>query len=291
MPRVVNMSSRTSPLARLREARPLLGVELRPPRSGLPRLASIDVWIDMHRALGRLARRDTLIFLTDSAVGQSEEENLRHLAANLPPEADTARVIPFLTCKHSLEYCHLYASRAATSGFEAITVLGGDRVGGPPRCVPHASELRRSIRERLPSLHLGGWANPHTDPKGQADLLVDPGYEIDFYLCQIVSHHRLSVVERFLEETRRRGVEKPAVFGVFFYHSARPETLQWLSRFFPVPAEELTREFESGRSAVEICARTIRELRQLGADRVYVSNLGLRHVDRLYDELLQAVNA
>jgi hypothetical protein len=276
-------------MERLAGDRPLIGVELRPPRTGISRLESIDVWIDMYQAMGRLARRDTIIFLTDNAVGQPEEENLRHLSANLPQKVDKRGVVPFLTAKHSLEYCHLYASRAATSGFEAITVLGGDRDVGPPRCVPHASELRRSIRGRVPSLRLGGWANPHRDPSGQADLLAEPEYEADFYLTQIVSHHRLESVERFLTEVGRREVPAPAVFGVFYYRSARPKTLDTLSRFFPVPADDLTREFGQGVSPVEVCARTIRALRELGAEKVYVSNLGLSGIDRLYGELLDAV--
>lgn len=276
-------------LARLTAAGSMIGVELRPPRSRISRGESMDVWIDMYHAMGRLALRDSVMFLTDNAVGQSEEENLGHLAANLPEEVNRRSVVPFLTCKHSLEYCHLYANRAATRGFEAITVLGGDRTVGPPRCVPHASELRRSIRRQIPGLRLGGWANPHRDPAGQADLLADPGFEIDFCLTQIVSHHRLAEVERFLSAARDRGVRKPLVFGVFFYRSAREDTLSRLSEFFPVPATQLRREFENGATAVEICARTIRALRDVGADKVYVSNLGLRRIDRLYDEIVSAV--
>jgi len=250
---------------------------------------SIDVWIDMHHAMERLSRRDTVIFLTDNAVGQAEEENLRHLSANLPEEVDRRRVVPFLTSKHSLDYCHLYASRAADSGFDAITVLGGDQSVGPPRCVPHAAELRRSIRGRVPELRLGGWANPHKDPGGQADFVGSREFEIDFYLTQIVSHHRLDVVQRFLEEVERRDANAPAVFGVFFYRSARPETLNWLSRFFPVPVDQLLRDFNQGMSPTQICARTIRALRRIGANKVYVSNLGLRHIDRLYADIEAAV--
>jgi 5,10-methylenetetrahydrofolate reductase len=276
---------------RLAQPTPLLGVELRPPRTGMSHGDSIDVWIDMHHAMERLSRRDTVIFLTDNAVGQAEEENLRHLSANLPEEVDRRRVVPFLTSKHSLEYCHLYASRAADSGFDAITVLGGDQTVGPPRCVPHAAELRRSIRSRLPALRLGGWANPHRDPAGQAGFVGSREFQIDFYLTQIVSHHRLDVVERFMEELERRGSSAPAVFGVFFYRSARPETLHWLSRFFPVPVEDLLHDFDRGLSPTEICAATIRALRRIGAEKVYVSNLGLRHIDRLYGDIEAAVEA
>ncbi len=277
-----------STVARLRRDAPLVGVELRPPRTGMSHRDSIDVWIDMYHAMERLARRDTVIFLTDNAVGKAEEENLGHLSANLSDQVTRNKIVPFLTTKHSLDYCHLYASRAFGSGFGAITVLGGDKAIGPPRCVPHSSELRQSIRRRVPSLSLGGWANPLRDPLGQVDLLASPEYEIDFYLTQIVSHHRLDEVERFVSAIRQRGIETPAVFGVFYYRSARPETLEWLSRYFPVPVEELTRDFDSGLSPEEVCAATIRALREVGADKVYVSNLDLRRIDRLYDEITAA---
>ena len=66
----------TSVLRRLREDRPLVAVELRPPQSGMSYADSVDAWIDMYHSIRRLARQDTLIFLTDNAVGRSEEENL-----------------------------------------------------------------------------------------------------------------------------------------------------------------------------------------------------------------------
>ena len=279
-----------STVGRLARDTPLVGVELRPPRTGMSHSDSIDVWIDMYHAMERLARRDTVIFLTDNAVGKAEEENLGHLSANLSEQVDRSKVVPFLTTKHTLDYCLMYASRAFDSGFSAITVLGGDQTIGPPRCVPHSSELRRSIRRRLPSLRLGGWANPIRDLAGQVDLLASPEYEIDFYLTQIVSHHRIDEVERFVKATRQRGIETPAVFGVFYYRSARPDTLEWLARYFPVPVEELVREFESGMSPVEVCASTIRALREVGADKVYVSNLDLGRIDRLYAEITAAAD-
>ena len=68
-------------LERLREDTPLYAVELRPPKSDLSAAQSMDTWIDMYHSVRRLARGDTLIFLTDNAVGEAEEENLRHTEA------------------------------------------------------------------------------------------------------------------------------------------------------------------------------------------------------------------
>lgn len=268
---------------------PLVTVELRPPRTGLSSAESMDSWIDMYHATQRLARHDTLIFLTDNAVGVAEEENLRHLTSNLATDVSRSQVVPFLTCKHTLEYCHLYSARAHAQGFEALTVLGGDHTVGPPRCVPHAWELRKQIRERIPELTLGGWANPHRDAAEQAGFIESGDYTAEFYLTQVVSHHSAGKVEAFLEELDRRGIDTPGVFGVFLYRSANPRTLSMLGDFFPVPAEEITREFESGTSPEEICARSIRALREAGADRVYVSNLGFRGVASRYKRVLELI--
>ncbi len=89
----------------------------------------------------------------------------------------------------------------------------------------------------------------------------------------MVNHHELEYVERFVEEMAGRDFEMPGVFGVFYYRSANSKTLSILSRFLPVPAEAITKEFATGASADEICARTIRALRAVGVTRVYISNL------------------
>jgi hypothetical protein len=279
----------SSVVRRLGEARPLVAVELRPPRSGMSYDASVEAWIDMYHSIRRLARQDTLIFLTDNAIGQAEEENLAHLTANLAGELAPARIVPFLTAKHSLEYIQLYAARAASHGFEALTVVGGDATGGLPRCFPHAYQLRRWLRQRVPSLDLGGWVNPLRDPAQQVDFLLSRELEAEFYLTQIVSHHSLGQVERFVAEARRRGVSYPGVFGVFLYRSANPRTLEQLGNFFPVPADGITRDFAEGLSPEEICARSIRALREVGVDKVYVSNLGFDRPDARYRRILELV--
>jgi hypothetical protein len=278
-------------LQRLRDPVPLAAVELRPPRTGLSAAESMDVWIDLYHSIQRLARRDTIIFLTDNAVGRSEEENLAHLTANLAEDVNPARIVPFLTSKHSIEYCLMHATRTRSHGFEALTVLGGDHTVGPPRCLPHARELRSLIRRRVPDLNLGGWANPHRDPVEQVDFLLDQRFEAEFYLTQVVSHHSIRAVERFLTEARRRGVPYPGVFGVFLYKSANPATLARLADFFPVPAAEITKEFETGLSPEEICARTVRALREVGADKVYLSNLGFQRVDAGYRRIMSLLQS
>jgi 5,10-methylenetetrahydrofolate reductase len=251
---------------------------------------SVDAWIDLYHSIRRLARQDTLIFLTDNAVGRSEEENLAHLTANLAGELPAAHLVPFLTCKHSLEYLQLYAARAASHGFEALTIVGGDQSSGTPRALPHAYHLRRLMRRWVPGLNLGGWVNPHADAERQVDFLLDADFDADYFVTQIVSHHHLDRVDRFLTEGRRRGISYPGVFGVFLYRSANPRTLAQLSGFFPVPAEGITRDFETGLSAEEICARSICALREVGVDKIYLSNLGFDRPDARYRRILELVS-
>lgn len=276
-------------LSRLRHPGPLVSVELRPPRSDLGRVDTMDAWIDLHHGVQRLLRKDRVVFFTDSAVGVPEEENLSHLAGNFGDGVDPWPLVPFLTTKHTLEYCLLYARRAWAGGIEALTVLGGDRHVGPPRCVPFAKDLRSILRKEIPGLALGGWANPARSAEEQVGFLTAPDAESDFFLTQVVSHHGLGPVEHFVSEARRRDLEVPGIFGVFFYRSANPRTLARLASFLPVPARELTLEFESGASAETICARTIRGLKDMGVEKIYVSNLGTRGVERTLESILGQV--
>jgi hypothetical protein len=269
----------------------VFAAELRPPRAELLGHEGMDAWIDTYHAVRRLTREGTYVFLTDSAVGTPEEDNIRHLVTNLGPDAPRGRVVPFLTSKHPLEYCLSYADRAWQQQFPALVVLGGDRTLGPPRCVEHAWQLRAAIRSRQPELVLGGWANPHADPAWQAGLLASPEFTGEFFLTQIVSHHHAAQVERFVRELDRRAVRTPGMFGVFFYRSAKPRTLALLSEFLPVPAEQLTREFAGGATPVEICARTVRTLIDAGAKHFYVSNLPLGSTSETLARILEQAGA
>jgi 5,10-methylenetetrahydrofolate reductase len=250
----------------------LLNVEMCPPRADLPMEQSVEAWIDSSRLMRKISALGRYVFMTDGAIGRREEPNLRHVTLNLGPAADRSRIVPILTTKHSLEYCLEFAQRAYTLGFNSLVALGGDKSDETPRCVGHAYELRRFIRQTVPGMTLGGWANPHGGSR-QVEFMLHPEYSADFYLAQIVSHYQTRAVDEFIGETERLGVKIPGIFGVFYYRSANPKTFAMLSKFMPVPSEELIRDFAAGVHADEICARSVHALLQRGAKNVYISNL------------------
>jgi 5,10-methylenetetrahydrofolate reductase len=277
----------SSYLSRLsRERSSVVAVELRPPRAELEASEGMDAWIDTYHAIRSLNRHDVRVFVTDSAVGAQEENNLRHLVANLGQTVPRHDIIPFLTTKHSIEFCLAYADQTVESGFPSLVVLGGDKHVGRARCLEHAWQLRQVIRRRHPDLELGGWANPAADPVGQVEFLLGADASADFFLTQIVSHHQIDRVDAFLEAAANQGLTLPGVFGVFYYRSANTGTLETLSRFLPVPVGELRSEFAAGATPVDVCARTIRALVSRGARHFYVSNLPIRRAAVTLNEIL-----
>jgi hypothetical protein len=276
-------------LTALRSGASVFAAELRPPRAELATAEGMDAWIDTYHAVQRLTRQGTYVFLTDSAVGSQEEDNLRHLVTNLGNDVPRERIVPFLTAKHSLEYCLSYAERAHQKGFPALVVLGGDKAVGAPRSVEHAWQLRQLLRQRDDALTLGGWANPHADPERQVDYLGAANFHAEFYLTQVVSHHHADQVARFVAAVERRGLQLPGIFGVFFYRSANARTLDLLNGFLPVPVEGLTREFAAGATPEEVCARTIRALMDVGARHFYISNLPVARARQTLASVLEKV--
>lgn len=269
----------------------MFAAELRPPRAELDSVEGMDAWIDTYHAVKNLTRQNVGVFLTDSAVGTQEENNLRHLVTNIGADVAQANVIPFLTSKHSLDFCLSYAEQAWQHGFSSLVVLGGDKSVGRPRSVEHAWQLRREIRWRVPQLLLGGWANPYADARQQADFIEDTTFTAEYYLTQIVSHLNPGPVEAFVAEVERRRIPQPGVFGVFYYRSANRKTLETLSRFLPVPVDGLMAEFESGSTAADICARTIASLRERGVRHFYISNLPLHGTAATMNAILDRVGA
>ena len=273
----------------LRSEPSVIAAELRPPRAELGSLEGMDAWIDMYHAVRSLTRQDVRVFLTDSAVGTQEENNLRHLVTNLGADVVRDRVVPFLTSKHSLVYCLTYAEQAWQHGFPSLVVLGGDRTIGRPRCVEHAWQLREAIRAREPRLTLGGWANPYGDAVKQVDYLLDDCFYGEYYLTQVVSHLNVAPVERFVREAQRRLLQVPGLFGVFYYRSASPRTLEALRDFLPVPAEGLVNEFAAGATPVDVCARTLRAMIDIGIRHFYISNLPLARATSTLHAILERV--
>ena len=276
-------------LEALRAGPPVFAAELRPPRAELAAAEGMDAWIDTYHAVRRLTRQGTFVFLTDNAVGAREEDNLRHLTTNLGHDVPRDRIVPFVTAKHSLEYCLSYAERAHQHGFPALVVLGGDKSVGTPRCVEHAWQLRAMLRQRDHMIALGGWANPHADAERQVDFLRAPEFCAEFYLTQVVSHFDAGKVARFVDAAARQGVTLPGMFGVFFYRSANARTLAALKDFIPVPAEGLTREFGGGDTAEDVCARTVRTLMDVGVKHFYISNLPIARAQQALASILEKV--
>ena len=250
----------------------LLNVEMCPPRVDLPLEQSVDAWIDSNRLMRKITSLGRFVFMTDGAIGRREEPNLRHVTINLGSEADRTRIIPILTTKHSLEYCLEFAQRSYTLGFTSLVVLGGDKSDDTPRCVEHAYELRRLIRQSVPGMTLGGWASPHGGRR-QVEYMLHPEYTADFYMAQIAAHYQIPAIDEFLNEAARLGVRIPGIFGVFYYRSASSKTLDMLSKFIPIPGEELKRDFAANVAPEEICARSVHAFVERGVKNIYISNL------------------
>jgi len=119
---------------------------------------------------------------------------------------------------------------------------------------------------------LGGWASPHGGRR-QVEFILHPEYSADYYMAQIVSHYQASAIDEFLNEAARLSVKIPGIFGVFYYRSASTNTLDMLSRFFPLPIADLKRDFEAKVAPEEICARSVHALLKRGVKNVYISNL------------------
>src|ERR1700722_16599380 len=234
----------------------LLNVEMCPPRMDLPLEQSVDAWIESNQLMRKITSLNRFVFMTDGAIGRREEPNLRHVTINLGGEAERSHIVPILTTKHSLEYCLDFAKRSYGLGFTSLVVLGGDKSDSTPRCVEHAYELRRLIRQTVPGITLGGWASPHGGTR-QVEFMLHPEFSADFYLAQIVSHYQTRAIDEFVNATERLRVKIPGIFGVFYYRTPNPKTFAMLSKFLPVPVTELQRDFATNVHPEEICALSI----------------------------------
>src|SRR5262249_8802369 len=156
--------------------------------------ASVEAWIDSNRLMRKITSLGRFVFMTDGAIGRRGEPNLRHVTINLGTEADRSNILPNLTTQQPIGNYPEFSQRCYTLGFTCLVVLGGDKSDNAPRCVEHAYDLRRLIRQAVPAMTLGGWANPHGG-KRQVEFMLDPDYSADFYLAQIVSHYQTRSID------------------------------------------------------------------------------------------------
>ena len=262
------------------DARPCVTVELRPPRAELESAEGIDAWIDTYHAIRSLARQH---------IARHDHRQRRRRAGREQPAASrrqsrraewrSAHVVPFLTCKHSLEFCLGYADQATHHGFSSLVVLGGDKHARPAALRrPRVAAARSRFARGIPQLELGGWANPNARPRSSRSTSCSIAEaNADFYLTQIVSHHQARARSR----VSRRGAPPRR-------HDAGGLRRVLLSQRQPADAGGAAAvPAGAGRGAdapsspparrpIDVCARTIRTLLDLGARHFYISNLPLR---------------
>ena len=105
----------------------VIAAELRPPRAELETAARMDAWIDTYHAVRGLTREGNLR-LPDRQRGRVEGRRQpppsgHHLGTDVP----RAHVVPFLTCKHTPEFCLAYADRARHNGFDRSSCSAATR--------------------------------------------------------------------------------------------------------------------------------------------------------------------
>src|SRR6185369_12343229 len=125
----------------------------------------------------------------------------------------------------------------------------------------------------------------------QVDYLEAGNCHAEFFLTQVVSHHRLAPAARFIEAAERRSLSLPGLYGVFFYRSANRRTLETLQSFLPVPINDLTAEFSTGATAEDVCARTIRALMGVGARHFYISNLPIERAQDVLAKIREKLDS
>src|SRR5437667_11630105 len=94
-------------------------------------------------------------------------------------------------------------------------------------------------------------------------------------MAQIVSHYQASAIDEFLNEAARLSVKIPGIFGVCYYRSASTNTLDMLSRFFPLPIAGLKRDFEAKVASEESCASRSHALLKRAVKIGYIRKLTL----------------
>ncbi len=135
---------------------------------------------------------------------------------------------------------------------------------------------------------LAGWANPHRDPDEQYRFLTED-FHAEVSLTQVVTHHSPGDLETLARRLDRDGIDLPLIAGIFHFHNANPRRLEMLGRYFPVPAEQITRAYASGMDPEAYTATAVRSALDSGARAVYISNLGMTGAPRRLERILAQV--
>ena len=154
-------------------------------------LEGMDAWIDTYhaiRALDAPGRRRSSSPTAPSARRKRTTcgTSSRTSGATLPRD----RVVPFLTSKHSLDFClSLCRAGVAARVSRRSSCSAATRRVGRPRCVEHAWELRqRDPRARAAPRRSAAGRIRTPMPAQQVDFLLDDSFTAEFYLTQVVSH-------------------------------------------------------------------------------------------------------
>ena len=236
----------------------VLSVELRPPRAELDAAAGMDAWIDTYHAVsGLVARRDVRV---PHRQRRRRARRTQPAASRHQPRhgraARSRRAVPDDEALAASSACRTPSARGRKASGR-WSCSAATRSVGPPRCVDaRVAAARGDPRARAGALarRLGESARRSGDAGGLSRrralhrrVLPDAGR---------LASRRRGRSSAFCEELDAAAASTlPGIFGVFYYRSANPKTLETLKQFLPVPVEGLTRGVRGGRDAGRRSAR------------------------------------
>ena len=247
----IPLSTHVSFLGSLQSGNTVIAAELRPPRAELGSAEGMDAWIDTYHAVTRAHApgcRGVPHRRRGRHPGREQPAASRH-QSRARPAARPRRAVP------DDEAFAGFLSELCRTGVAArVSGAGRPRRRSDARASRAASTTRGSCAtrsgcaSRVCSSGAGRIRTPI--PSRQVDYLVHDNLNADFYLTQVVSHLDSAPVARFVEETRRRGLDRlPGMFGVFYYRSANPADARAAEPLSAGSGRGARRRVRSGRVA------------------------------------------
>ncbi|MCB1044434.1 MAG: methylenetetrahydrofolate reductase [Acidobacteria bacterium] len=214
---------------------------------------------------------------------------------------DPSRTVLHLTRNHSVAWTDRFLRHCCRHGFSNLLIITGDPLPDMklPTCEEDEAELllgRERELKRLknsvaltayvkrvqPEFFVGVAHNPFRGPLNHYQRKLQAGAQ--FAVTQPVAYYAESWqhMERFEQERRELGPEIPVVVGVFNYfvpcdaHGFNANDFEhrqafWKKLFGYVPSG-VRQDYERGLDGVEILARSIQKLKQIGYFHVDVMN-------------------